>query len=522
MVPIIMHSLPFLNVLNVSVAPAKVSSTTANYLCWNIDASANRGFFWRDLSPTRPYGAKLARQASALAAGQAAGWSLLRFGGSGNDYLTYAFGSTECPQPESEHKRCLNETQWRSLLGFAEAAEARIIFGISMNTGEDMRRMAGDPFPYPWDPCNAREILRWTISQGFDHLLYGVELGNEQNSRYTPAQQVHNFGVLHELLVELWPDVAKRPYVFGPDAHSLHGVTAPWDRSILAWLGDWVSGMRSAGTPYHGVTHHEYVEVQPTLAGFRNASTLRLTEQIATAVVSTVRAADSDVLIFGGEIGPHNGGNPPCNHSSMRWAPFGDSFWYADSLAAKALAGYAGFCRQDLIGADYGLLDCSSGEPLPDFFTALVWTRTMGVHVLAASAVSTGAVAESVRAYAHCTAASESSTATPGAVTVLLINPSNASLAVHFEASLGGAARAYVLEPSADAASSLTGQGGVLGTGATLNGVLLRVGADGTVPSLRPAELGGVSDVLVPSSAVAFYIFPDAKHSDCSARYSFS
>ena len=32
-----------------------------------------------------------------------------------------------------------------------------------------------------WDPSNAREILQWTIAQRRDHLLFGLELGNEQN-----------------------------------------------------------------------------------------------------------------------------------------------------------------------------------------------------------------------------------------------------------------------------------------------------------------------------------------------------
>jgi hypothetical protein len=56
--------------------------------------------------------------------------------------------------------------------------------------------------------------------------------------------------------------------------------------------------------------------------------------------------------------GPHNGGSPPCDHSSMRWANFGNSLWYADALASKAWNGYAGLCRQDYIGADYGMVDC--------------------------------------------------------------------------------------------------------------------------------------------------------------------
>ena len=56
--------------------------------------------------------------------------------------------------------------------------------------------------------------------------------------------------------------------------------------------------------------------------------------------------------VWAGEIGPHNGGSPPCNHSSMRWANFADSFWYMDAMATKAAHGFSVFCRQDFIGAD--------------------------------------------------------------------------------------------------------------------------------------------------------------------------
>ena len=54
---------------------------------------------------------------------------------------------------------------------------------------------------------------------------------------------------------------------------------------------------------------------------------------------------------------PHNGGSPPCNHTSMGVR--------RDS-----------FCRQDLIGADYGLLDAR--RPSLCRITALLWTKTMG------------------------------------------------------------------------------------------------------------------------------------------------
>ena len=67
-----------------------------------------------------------------------------------------------------------------------------------MNTGEDLhssdqRRMEEDrpsAYPFPWDPNNAHAILQWTIDHQLDHLIYGFELGNEQNTKYTGAQQV--------------------------------------------------------------------------------------------------------------------------------------------------------------------------------------------------------------------------------------------------------------------------------------------------------------------------------------------
>jgi hypothetical protein len=174
-----------------------------SHVCWNIDASINRGFFRRNLSAAVPHseGWQLAWQAAAIGAAQEAGFSLLRFGGSvwaisepptssswtppllgrpepdfrpvwqGNDYLTYEFGGYECPPAlRSKYKQCLNQTQWTSLLSFTAAAKARMVLGLSMNIGQDLAAgaggRAGPPvYPYPWDPGNARALLQWTIDQ---------------------------------------------------------------------------------------------------------------------------------------------------------------------------------------------------------------------------------------------------------------------------------------------------------------------------------------------------------------------
>ena len=130
--------------------------------------------------------------------------------------------------------------------------------------------------------------------------------------------------------------------------------------------------------PLHAITHHEYIEVDPDPVVPPTAGALNITDQITFAVNETLAATAPGVQIWAGEIGPHNGGSPPCDHGSMRWANFGDSFWYLDAMGTKAAGGYSVFCRQDFIGADYGMLDCATESPLPDYYAGILWSKLMG------------------------------------------------------------------------------------------------------------------------------------------------
>ena len=136
-------------------------------------------------------------------------------------------------------------------------------------------------------------------------------------------------------------------------------------------------------------------------SSFTSPSKLDVTGAIAKAINASVAITLPGVQAWAGEVGPHNGGSVPCDHTTMRWANFGDSLWYMDTLGTKALNGYGAVCRQDLIGADYGLLDCSSGIPLPDYWSGLMWASVMGPRVFSARIETPNATA--VRAYAHCT-----------------------------------------------------------------------------------------------------------------------
>jgi hypothetical protein len=126
---------------------------------------------------------------------------LLRFGGTGNDYLTYAFGNTTCGSSP-----CLNQSWFDNLMNFANDAGAPVVFGLSIKP-----RTSGGNGGSVWDPTNARQLLQYAIQAGYT--FYGFELGNEQNDAYHPEQEATDFAILQELLVSLWPSAASRPKV---------------------------------------------------------------------------------------------------------------------------------------------------------------------------------------------------------------------------------------------------------------------------------------------------------------------
>ena len=189
---------------NLTLGEAVVSTTLPTYKSWNIDASADRQFFTRNLSSFELH--YLAKNSMP---------GLLRFGGTGNDGLVYAFGNTTCG-----HDPCLNQSWFDNLMGFAKDAGAPVVFGLSIKPRSQASN--GDNV---WDPANARELLQYAIQAG--HTFFGFELGNEQNEAYHPEQEATDFAILHDLLVSLWPEASSRPKVSAATGSALLAVHSP-------------------------------------------------------------------------------------------------------------------------------------------------------------------------------------------------------------------------------------------------------------------------------------------------------
>jgi len=173
----------------------------------------------------------------------------------------------------------------------------------------------------------------------------------------------------------------------------------------------------------------------------------------------------------------------------MRWANFADTFWYLDAMAAKAANGYSVFCRQDFVGIDYGMVDCATYDPLPDYYGGILWSKLMGTSVIATKSSD----ANTVRAYAHCSAKSDDN------LTLLLLNLASTQVNV----TLGGAKVAT----AARTEYFLTGPNGTDGQIVALNDKQLLLSDTGKLPSLT-GRVGKPGSLLVmPPASIAFVEF---------------
>ena len=199
----------------------------------------------------------------------------------------------------------------------------------------------------------------------------------------------------------------------------------------------------------------------------------------------------------------------------MRWATFADSLWYVDGLATAATLGYEAICRQDLIGADYGLLDCATGLPLPDFWSSMLFSSLTSERVLSASAAS--GAPSSLRVYAHCSNdVANAKTTSPGtSVTVVILNLASTARSVQLPSSTP-AFHMWQMTPSPIPGINGTSSG-LGGTDAMLNGERLTLGADGEVPDLlqKGKHMSGAK-VSLPPTSITFAVLDGHSAAACN------
>lgn len=191
---------------------------------------------------------------------------------------------------------------------------------------------------------------------------------------------------------------------------------------------------------------------------------------------------------------------------------FTSSFWWSDALGVLAAHNHSVYCRQTLLGGNYGLLNRLTYQPNPDFYISQLFHELMGDVVLKV----TGAAANGhgyLRTYTQCNRGGNG-------VTLLLINiaPNTTFVFPGGNGNVSWTPRLeYVLtaEQLSSKTINLNGQPLVVGSSGSALPPLLPKKVPSSGSSSSSAEDGTFS--LSPHS-IAFVVLPDAAASVCTKR----
>lgn len=277
---------------------------------------------------------------------------------------------------------CLPMKRWDELNTFFKKAGAEIIFGLNALSGKSIH--SDGSAVGPWDSSNAESFIRYTVNK--DYTIYGWELGNELSgngvgTRVAADQYASDTISLNNIVQDIYKGFKAKPLVIAPGGF----FDAKWFKEFLV------------KTIVDVATHHIYnlgpgVDVH-LIEKILDPSYLDGEADTFSQLQSTLRSSASPTVAWVGEAGgAYNSGR---NHVTNA---FVFSFWYLDQLGMSAAYDTKTYCRQTLIGGNYGLLNTTTFLPNPDYYSALLWHRLMGRNVMSTSFSGT----KKIRAYAHC------------------------------------------------------------------------------------------------------------------------
>ncbi|KAG7476682.1 hypothetical protein MATL_G00085510 [Megalops atlanticus] len=375
------------------------------------------------------------------------------------------------------------------LYSFANCSGFDLIFGLNalLRTGNS------------WDSKNAQMLLSYCESKAYN---MSWELGNEPNSyekkagiRVDGYQLGLDFVHLRKILQE--SKLYHMTGLYGPDV----GQPRDHRRDLLERF------LESGAKTIDACTwHHYYVNGRDTsLEDFLDPEVLDTLAIKTNEVLQTIELVSPGKKVWLGETSSAYGGG--ALGLSDRFVA---GFMWLDKLGLAAKLGLDVIIRQVLIGSGtYHLVDANL-DPLPDYWLSVLYKRLVGPEVLNAAAfTSQGVEKRRLRVYLHCTN-KRSSDFTRGAVTLFALNLSKSPARISLPTQISNSSvQAFVLE------SGDPGEEGLYSSSVRLNGEVLKMVDDRTLPPLQGVPLPPGERLNLPGFSFAFYVLKDARAPAC-------
>ncbi|GMG98981.1 hypothetical protein Nepgr_000821 [Nepenthes gracilis] len=389
---------------------------------------------------------------------------------------------------------CLPLSRWDDLNTFFNETGVVATFGLNALIG---RRINPNGLVVgAWDSNNAESLIRYTISKGYN--IVGWELGNELSGKGVGTRiSAHQYALDVSSLRGLLEEIDTR-------SQTMHQVIAPGGFFNASWFTQFID---QATNSVQVITHHVY-NLGPgsdddLVEKILDPSYLDGESIVFSNLQRIIRNSGTSAVAWVGEAGgAFHGGHKLVTDAFVM------NFWYLDQLGMAASYDTKTYCRQTLIGANYGLLNTTSFAPNPDYYSALLWHRLMGTQVLSTAASGT----KKLRAYAHCSRQSDG-------IALLLLNlDGNATVQVgistesglitsqnerkSYSSKFSGNTRRFNLPgiiPGIHGRKRkeyhFTAQDGNLHSQTVLlNGKVLSVSSSGEIPPLEPAILSTIEE----------------------------
>ena len=408
--------------------------------------------------------ARLRKLAAAL------GPAYVRISGTWANSTYFADSDAAPPAPPFGFNDVLTRMQWRGVIDFARAVDARIVTSFATSAGS--RDAAG-----VWTPNQADRLLRFTRSIGGG--IAAAEFMNEPDlatiGGAPPGYDARAYGRDFRIFSEFMKQAAPDTMILGPGT---------------ATEGAIASDLLAAADGVDVVSYHFYGAVSERCHGNARPETAlsedwlsRTDRTLAFYKTLRDRLAPARPIWLTETAEAACGGNP--------WAArFLDTFRYLDQLGRLAKSGVGIVMHNTLAASDYGLLDETTLEPRANYWGAWLWRQLMGTTALDAGVP----LQFGLHVYAHC------QRGIAGGVTLLAIN--NDRVASH-ALRLSAASLRYTLD-----AADLTD------THVRLNGRALRLDAADALPTITGIATAADTLTFAPAT-ITFLAIPGAANEAC-------
>lgn len=422
---------------------------------------------------------------------------------------------------------CLHMDRWDDLNSFCVDNDCSILFGLNAMYGREyigqcpVGTDCESVTPHPacctewtgaWDSSMARDFYAYTASKGYK--MYAFEFGNELagdngiEAQISPEQYAADYIKFVDLTREYF---GREPKLVTTDG--------TFDADFLNVFLDLLPEDYKPDI----LTNHLYSLGAGTSSGCGpnalNPSKLNSIYNLVDEVNEVIANHAPNTAAWVGEAGGAYGSGRDYVTNS-----FNSPFWYLDQMAIFAGGGFGSYCRQTLVGGFYSLLNITTLEPTPDYYSLLMWSRTMGSKVLSSSISDPSEQVSSLRGYTHCSSDSYAE----GSITVLLMNfndtltmvPSISLPDMDIDMDmLSNMERHEYIFTSAGAADGATESEIMMSKFMRLNGEILQT-SNNAIPVLEPKVIPANSgqSIELPPYSFGFFVIPGVNVGVCKSK----